>query len=844
MGTWSDRHPCRSCAAALLGLLILASAGRAQDAAPEAGSRPHAAPATISAADVAVQVERVTGVLDDLLDQAEPHPDVAAVGEKLGSEGDAIRRELAESRAVLAKFPTLDQLQNLQRSWKERAERLRGWNDTLTRRAKALEQHLALVDDLRDRWEGIAANLTDTPPPLAVRVREVVARAAATRRRLETRRDEVLVVQNLVAQQAAEIDSVLKEIGRTRERMLGRLFVRDAPPFWRALTAEPGGPSLRERVRTSLAHDLAALDGILQERADAIPAAIALFGVMLVAAFALRARARHWGADEESVRATTAIFERPISVAVVLWVFLTPLPYSGAPPVARQVLALPLAIALFRLLPLLLARDLHSPFYALMGFVLVDRFRDLATALPTLERALFAAECATGLAVLWLLGRRRAHDLARQTTVAAQAIAAALRLAAAMLAIALVANGLGYRRLATLLGDGTIRSTYTAVVAYALARVAGGIVVVALRTRLVRSLRVVQRRRLAVQNGTRRIVRLAVFTIWIGSVLRFFDVLDTITGAVSAALAAELAVGEFALSLGDVAAFVFTVWASYLLSRVLRTVLEEDVFSRLPVRRGLPYAISTIASYTVLVLGFLVALAAAGAPFGRITILVGGLGVGIGFGLQNVVNNFVSGIILLFERPIQIGDTVQMGELMGNVKRIGLRSSTIHTWEGAEVIVPNANLVAEQLVNWTLSDRRRRIDLPVGVAYDTDPERVLSILVEVAGRHPDVLKEPETTAVFLGFGDSALNFQLRAWTDQFESFVRIRSDLGIGIHRALADAGIAIPFPQRDLHVKSVAPEILLVRPAPTGPAGDRSGSDPGRPGARPARDAGHDDAP
>ena len=186
----------------------------------------------------------------------------------------------------------------------------------------------------------------------------------------------------------------------------------------------------------------------------------------------------------------------------------------------------------------------------------------------------------------------------------------------------------------------------------------------------------------------------------------------------------------------------------------------------------------------------------------------GALGVGIGFGLQELVNNFVSGLILMFERPIQTGDTVEIGSLIGEVRRIGIRSSTVRTLDGAEVIVPNAKLVSNELVNWTLSDRLRRIDVPVGVAYGTDPSRVIDILVETAGSHPKALQYPSPQALFQGFGDSSLDFVLRFWTGDFDNWRQVRSDATVNVNNALKAAGVEIPFPQRDLHVRSVTREI------------------------------------
>jgi len=198
---------------------------------------------------------------------------------------------------------------------------------------------------------------------------------------------------------------------------------------------------------------------------------------------------------------------------------------------------------------------------------------------------------------------------------------------------------------------------------------------------------------------------------------------------------------------------------------------------------------------------FLLALGALGFDLTKVTILAGAFGVGVGFGLQSIVNNFVSGLILLFERPIQVGDTVEIGDLLGEVSRIGIRASTVRTWRGAEMIVPNAQLVTERVTNWTLSDRRRRIDLPVGVDYRSPPAKVVQALEAVARGHPQILKDPAPQAVFIAFGDSSINFELRAWTNRFEQWPTIRTELAAAVYEALPAAGMTLPFPQREVRI-------------------------------------------
>jgi small-conductance mechanosensitive channel len=189
----------------------------------------------------------------------------------------------------------------------------------------------------------------------------------------------------------------------------------------------------------------------------------------------------------------------------------------------------------------------------------------------------------------------------------------------------------------------------------------------------------------------------------------------------------------------------------------------------------------------------------------NITIIGGALGVGIGFGMQAIVNNFVSGLILLFERPIKVGDVIQLGDgQRGRVTNLGLRATTVQTFDKAEVVVPNGDLIASQVTNWTLGDRSMRLIIPVGVAYGSDVEAVIRVLMTVAEENERVLKEPKPMALFLNFGDSSLDFELRVWIADFNDRRIIQSDLIRQIDRCFREEEIEIPFPQRDLHLRSV----------------------------------------
>ena len=278
----------------------------------------------------------------------------------------------------------------------------------------------------------------------------------------------------------------------------------------------------------------------------------------------------------------------------------------------------------------------------------------------------------------------------------------------------------------------------------------------------------------------------------------------------------ERSIGSFVYTYGAIFHFILIMLIAWGLSSIVKIIFDEGNYKKSYRMRGVPAAISTTLRLIIGLTGFFLALSGAGIDLTKISILFGAFGVGIGFGLQNIVNNFISGLILIYERPIQSGDTIEINTLMGEVKDIGIRSSKVRTFDGAEVVVPNSMLVSDQLINWTLSDDRRRIEIIVGVKYGTDPQKVIDILKNVALNHELVSKDPEPRVLFNEFADSSLNFRLLVWV-LFEHGIQTKSDLSVAIDRAFKENGIEIPFPQLDLHVidtPSVEKDTFKTHPA------------------------------
>lgn len=224
---------------------------------------------------------------------------------------------------------------------------------------------------------------------------------------------------------------------------------------------------------------------------------------------------------------------------------------------------------------------------------------------------------------------------------------------------------------------------------------------------------------------------------------------------------------------------------------------------------GIRTTIGTMFRYLILVIGLMIIFQSAGIDLSTVTVLAGALGVGIGFGLQNITNNFISGLIILFERPIKVGDRIEVGEITGDVVNISMRATTVVTNDNISVIVPNSDFISSRVINWSHNDRNVRFSVAVGVSYNEDPEKIKDILLAVADDNSAVLKNPEPDVVFIEFGDSSLNFNLRVWTAELIQKPHIlRSQLYFEIFKRFRNEGIEIPFPQRDLHIKN--PELKI----------------------------------
>jgi small-conductance mechanosensitive channel len=792
-------------ALAVVLVLVPGSAARGTDPMAPATAPPAVPSVGIPMTEVATRAAQLPDVLRSLTNAMAPSGELETIRQRLPELRQRFDLELATLGTLLRSQPTLDMLQTQQQLWQRRQLEGSRWLSMLTLRATHLQKALGRLAEIETTWRQTldTAVATGASHQLLAQIDEALAAIDAARASLEAERTGVLDLQGAVAQDVTRLGAAVALLLQAQQRAVGGILSRDSPPLldaqaWTAARATLG--SHFRDVAAARWNDLVLYVGDLREaRLHAVS-----FAALALAFGAARRRVHRRRTLDGDDSPGLAVFERPYAMALIFPALVASAPFSETPPGLRSlfaVLALALAIRLTR--PTV-DRRLMPAVYTVAALFALDSLRQVVGGAPMLDQAILAVETLAGVVALGCaltIGplRRRSTEEAEGDQRHLLRVAAGIVLL--LFAAGLTAAAVGYMPMARLLASGLLASGALALTLKGAVRAASGVVGFTLLVWPLRLLRIVHYHRDFLARRAHRLLGLAAIWAWTVRSLDHMGLFQPTVALASALLTAELGRGSITFSLGDVLEFGLTVWAAYLVSAFIRFVLQEDVYPRTRLTRGLSYAVSSLLNYIVLTLGFLLALGALGLDLTKLTILAGAFGVGLGFGLQSVVNNFVSGLLLLFERPIHVGDVIEIGDLLGEVTRIGIRASTVRTVRGAEMIVPNAQLITERVTNWTLSDRRRRIEVAVSVAYASAPEKVVAVLQAAAQGHPLVLKDPAPQALLIAFGDSAIDFELRAWTSHFERWPTIRSELAIAVYAALKGEGMTIPFPQREVRL-------------------------------------------
>ena len=532
-----------------------------------------------------------------------------------------------------------------------------------------------------------------------------------------------------------------------------------------------------------------------------------LFIVLLVLIIILRKKLvfeKYKKLEIQKIYAALAFLTRPLSSALLITLLISTIIFADAPHIFITVIFILLVIPVLIIIPAITIKELNIYIYSFGFLYLFTLFMRLALMGPIVSHLVMIAVSLITLFGLIKFLKNKILDKILYRAFSRLLIKLLFILFGIALFISIFAIIFGYYSLGGFLLDSSIWSIYRFFLFYAAAALIIGFTEILFHTDFMQQVNTIKKYTKQILKWLNSVIFVVIITLLLLDILTIFRIEQPVIDFFTGLWEYKIPIGELDIIIGNVLLFFITLWVASLLSKITSAILEQDVLKKLKLKRGMPRTISVMAKYAILTIGFMVAVAAAGLELTSLTIVIGALGVGIGFGLQDVINNFISGLILLFERPIQIGDTIEVGELWGKVKQIGIRSSVIVTFDGSEVIVPNGMLISQEVTNWTLSDNKRRLDVEVGVEYGSNLEQVIEILKKCAVNHKEVMEDPAPSAWFTGFGDSSINFKLVFWFPAFDGGLGVKSEVALAVDKALKEAGITIPFPQQDVYIKEI----------------------------------------
>ncbi|MEJ2515682.1 MAG: mechanosensitive ion channel [Gammaproteobacteria bacterium] len=786
-------------------VLLLAAPAKAEDstqAAPEASAG--ATPAMPPVADVFSARRELQ---DFLISVSDLKTDAflaqqAELAARLENEVTRIRTLIAPEAL---KDASVEQLVDLRTELRAEGDTLKALADDLVSRSNRRDRELDKLGEYRSEWQDIIASAREREAPAEVmelagsalpEIDDAEARLKADRNAALAGLSEITRIQMTVASFEARLRSRTQALEAEAQQAAG------APVWDSDFWGHPlfSGAALRELQRAALA-----LVAYLQEHGLRIFLwLVGIFGVIYWLLDATGRRVEEYLEKDDIGLKSAAIFRRPGSAALLAALMGV---YWLAPPgpvvfdrVIWALLPLPaaaLAVSVF-------GKPIRLSLYTLALALVILQLQPLLDGLPVLDRA-FTAFQLLSIAIAFGLDLRRGNWARAFPKMPPGRLRILVQVVCVSVIAILLLDLVGLVGPARTLKELVLGGLALGMIFVSASYVLTGLVIAMLHVRPFSNMTVVKNRRWAIVGSLKRAIRLFLGAAWLFTTLQASGLLETVVQWVESLLSTELSLGAISVSVSALVSGVLVIVATVLITRLVRFIFDSRSLDGASMAAGVSFAISKVLRYGIAVAGFIFALAVMGFDITKVTVLAGALGVGIGFGLQNIVNNFVSGLILLFERPIKINDITKVDEFMGTVREMGIRSTLIETFDGAEVIVPNADFVSKSVLNWTRSNRRRRAEIDVGVAYGSDAGQVLDILERVASEQEDVTRDPKPFAVFTGFGDSALNFRLYVWFEDLSNVLVSASQVRQRMLDAFAAAGITIPFPQRDVRIISTA---------------------------------------
>lgn len=751
---------------------------------------------TIPVNEISDETERLNERFSQIVQLIEKNDKIHTIDSSLNSINSLM---LEEKEIVLQDsiYTSYRKIGSETRRWKVLKEKISGYKNIVKDRSDELQDvsdelydYLSLWDNTKEEAKSRELNedVISSIDNIRTTIKEMIEKETF-------RADSVFLVQQRIAEIIIEIDDVMNQLRIKENELRLGYFVIDSPPIWEAKDSTLEGTYIRSQYKIGIEDDRQILKSYIKANIPTFVFQILTLILIAISILILRKKEKGREIDSSTDRGKqfNAVLNNPISVIVILGVLITVFFYKNKPIIFREATTYILFIPTIILLPKLIDKKLRV--YLIIVFVCFHLYL-FQNYLPQKAFAFRIVNYANIILLLFVLIRSWFSSILKNPSANKwnRLFRIVIPFYILLGSTALVANTIGSVNLSLLITNGLISSISLGLIVLLFFIVLINISLMLLQLKVEKSAGSIHVFGDLVYNRIRPFLGWLGFVVWIVFTLKGFDIYDSLIVWFEGVFNLKWELGSIKISIGGILLFFIILIVTIFTSNVIGNVLKDDwVIHTLP--KGSSSGISMVLRIIVVSLGFYLALSSVGIDLGKLGFIVGALGVGIGFGLQNVVLNFIAGLILAFERPIIVGDVIMADMEMGVVSEIGVRASKLKLYDGSEVIIPNGDLISKKVTNYTLSDYKRRSKVIVKTSVLADPNEVIEILTNVAISHEKTLEDPLPKTYFKGYGDSSLDFNLLYWT-QFDDKFSTESAIVIEIYNILKEKGIHLPIPK------------------------------------------------
>jgi len=743
--------------------------------------------------EITSKTEELSIRFSELYKELKPSSDVV----KLDSLLSTSLRKINEEKTILFRDSsghTYRNLEKLLKKWSAYEAKLANIQNTLKSRTDKIE---TIANELRsylDIWQNTHDESVKSNASTDVIESEenVISTINSILVITNSRSDTLFLIQRNLTEQALIIDDVIRELNHRENFLQINMFIIEGPPIWEAGMGSTT-PSLLEELRV----DKRTLISYIKYNLLTFIAQVMFLILLLVYFIYLY---RKWIKNEvdpaiQINKKTRVILSHPLSSVLAIGLLISAFFFANRPPVFGESLTLIILASTIFLLPKFSVKRLYFSLFGLFILLLLNiignylGLRSYPTRLIEFASIIFYLLIAFDFRFNSDFRSIFSHKWGNW-------IKFFLHVYLVLNSVALLAIIFGSVNLADFLFSGILFSTIFAAVTWLVIEIFSSVVLLVTLKDPKISMQTLSSFHMLIQMRAESLLKWIGIVLWVYLSFISFNVLKYIKLILSSFVDLNWRMGQLTISVGGIISFLLIITATVIITRLIKNVLSDDWVEKTNITKGSSGAISIVLRIIVTIVGIYLASSAAGIDLSQLGFIVGALSVGIGFGLQSVVLNFIAGLILSFERPIKVGDTIEVDAEMGVVKEIGIRASTIKTFSGSDVIIPNGDLVSKKVVNYTLSDEKRRFKIPFKINIDANPQEVMRILIRVATEHPDTLIYPAPNAYLWGYENSSLDFFLYFWTE-FNVGLSTRNAVILKIYEEFKKAGIKLAIPMR-----------------------------------------------